>query len=693
MLRTSWRFGLTVAVVHAATIVAMGEPRLESLRSVYNAAPHSAFTDLIRFDNTFYTTFRTGSQHGVPALNQPGGVVQLLKSLDGSSWNSVASFSLGATNHDLRDPKLSVSPNGELMLLATDVPHAGSGGIRKSYTWTSTDGTNWSTPTAAMADAGWLWRTEWNPATNFSYGISYNTNSTRLNVSTNGLNYGTVVSPLTEGNEAVMLFLEDGTTAALVRREGAGAQIGTSTNLTDWTFRDTGQFVGGPDMIRIPDGRIVVGGRFLDNFTTNPRMSLGYLDLASGTIEEFLELPSGGDTGYPGLAWHEDKLWVSYYSSHIGSKASIYLATVSFDDTPQLFSDSFARADGADPINSIGAGESGGFSYIERGNTASQAIPLGTAQISNNRLLVTGSQVGTPTNSATGGVYLAGIDQADLSLSVDLGFALAGPAPSGVAGSDSNRFNNTALLMLRSREGQNFGSNNPLENGLIAIEIGPNGDLLIREQTGAGTSGLSTVQSSFNYFTNASATREPLPGVLPLTWGTGSFDTNQNGYLDGDETVKVRALLDATSLRVFLNDLQYGPTFTLSQTSAAAGQINGVGLHKNRLGSTGGFVNQVVSYILLDNLEISSNVTVSGDFDGSGTVDGRDFLAWQRGTSPNPLSAEDLADWQQAFGASQVTSTLAVPEPVHSFYSLAIWMMVAHATRKVRGGFGSTATL
>jgi hypothetical protein len=30
-----------------------------------------------------------------------------------------------------------------------------------------------------------------------------------------------------------------------------------------------------------------------------------------------LRLPSGGtDTGYPGMVWHDNKLWVSYYSAH-----------------------------------------------------------------------------------------------------------------------------------------------------------------------------------------------------------------------------------------------------------------------------------------------------------------------------------------------------------------------------------------
>jgi hypothetical protein len=40
----------------------------------------------------------------------------------------------------------------------------------------------------------------------------------------------------------------------------------------------------------------------------------------------------------------------------------------------------------------------------------------------------------------------------------------------------------------------------------------------------------------------------------------------------------------------------------------------------------------------------------SADFDNDGDVDGRDFLRWQRGDSPNPLSSGDLALWQEQYG-------------------------------------------
>ena len=68
-----------------------------------------------------------------------------------------------------------------------------------------------------------------------------------------------------------------------------------------------------------------------------------------------------------------------------------------------------------------------------------------------------------------------------------------------------------------------------------------------------------------------------------------------------------------------------------------------------------------IDYITPPTLPDSS---LPGDFDGDGDADGRDFLAWQRGESPSPLSAADLADWQAAYnGGALSASATAVPEP------------------------------
>jgi hypothetical protein len=56
-------------------------------------------------------------------------------------------------------------------------------------------------------------------------------------------------------------------------------------------------------------------------------------------------------------------------------------------------------------------------------------------------------------------------------------------------------------------------------------------------------------------------------------------------------------------------------------------------------------------------------VGTPGDFDSDGDVDGRDFLVWQRGDSPSPLSAADLSDWQTNYGSGPLGALAAVPEP------------------------------
>ncbi|TWU26017.1 metallophosphoesterase [Bythopirellula polymerisocia] len=56
---------------------------------------------------------------------------------------------------------------------------------------------------------------------------------------------------------------------------------------------------------------------------------------------------------------------------------------------------------------------------------------------------------------------------------------------------------------------------------------------------------------------------------------------------------------------------------------------------------------------------------IAGDFDEDGDVDGNDFLVWQRGGSPNELSAEDLLAWDTNYGLAAsllATGTTMVPE-------------------------------
>lgn len=57
--------------------------------------------------------------------------------------------------------------------------------------------------------------------------------------------------------------------------------------------------------------------------------------------------------------------------------------------------------------------------------------------------------------------------------------------------------------------------------------------------------------------------------------------------------------------------------------------------------------------------------TIAGDFNNDKSVDGADFLRWQRGQSPTPLSQADLNVWRSNFGQSLLSlpTISSIPEP------------------------------
>lgn len=68
----------------------------------------------------------------------------------------------------------------------------------------------------------------------------------------------------------------------------------------------------------------------------------------------------------------------------------------------------------------------------------------------------------------------------------------------------------------------------------------------------------------------------------------------------------------------------------------------------------------------------------AGDFDGDGNVNGRDFLMWQRGGSPNPHSTTDLQLWQANYSISALQAVpLGVPEPTGLMLLLVSTLIVA----------------
>ena len=75
-------------------------------KKIWPGEPHSAFTDLERFQDKWYCAFRVGKGH---AGKGDHGRIRVIVSDDGESWRSSAL--LQTKGVDLRDAKLSVTPS------------------------------------------------------------------------------------------------------------------------------------------------------------------------------------------------------------------------------------------------------------------------------------------------------------------------------------------------------------------------------------------------------------------------------------------------------------------------------------------------------------------------------------------------------------------------------------------------------
>ncbi len=296
-------------------------PQLVSVRRIWDAGEHNAFTDLIRFKEQWWCTFREAGGHGGGTI----GKVRVIRSVDGETWESAAL--LDEDGIDLRDPKLSVMPDGRLMLLAGGSVYQGTEYLtRAPRVAFSADGRNWTPPRKLLAEDHWLWRATWHKGRAYSLSKMAEGRDPRrgfLYASADGIDWQWLDEWKIDGvSETTIRFMPDDEAIALIRPGWIGR---SRPPYSDWSFHKMKLRLGGPNFIRLPDGSLWASARrYGDSGATTVLARM-----APNRYTPLLTLPSGGDTSYPGLVWHDGLLWMSYYSSHEG-KTSIYLAKIRF---------------------------------------------------------------------------------------------------------------------------------------------------------------------------------------------------------------------------------------------------------------------------------------------------------------------------------------------------------------------------
>ncbi len=169
MLTRTTRAPIRIGMIATAVFVCAGklpaaQPQLVSVQKIWDQAKYNSFTDLARFGNRWYCTFRESDAHE----HGENGKVRVIVSGEGREWRSAGLFAVDG--RDLRDPKLSVTPDGRLMVITGACLYEDRKmKTRDSRVAFSNDGKKW-TPLATMqfkatdkhpTDGHWMWRVSW----------------------------------------------------------------------------------------------------------------------------------------------------------------------------------------------------------------------------------------------------------------------------------------------------------------------------------------------------------------------------------------------------------------------------------------------------------------------------------------------------------------------------------------------------
>ncbi len=296
---------------------------------IWSNNTYCAFTDLIWYNNKWYCVFREAESHA-----GTNGFLRLMESEDAKKWKVSTIFKMEGM--DIRDPKLFTGFKNELIVSAGVLNSARE---FENVLWKFNNASSsWSEPFYMSVKGNWLWRIT--REGNRMYSIGYTTRTTSASpVNTKISCYVTDENSfptfkllgseiLTDGcpSETSMNFI--GSKIYMVTRRDCDNK-NTWLGISDLSFSNVQWnnldiILQSPNMINTPHG-IYVSGRI---YTPGDKVGLFKLDTTKLKLDKVAELPSRLDTGYPGLVYEKDSLWISYYSTENERSRAIYLSAI-----------------------------------------------------------------------------------------------------------------------------------------------------------------------------------------------------------------------------------------------------------------------------------------------------------------------------------------------------------------------------
>ena len=309
-----------------------------SINKIYgDGNSYCAFTSLIKRNGTYYCAFREGKAHV-----SDDGVIRIMKSTNGKDWMLLTTISKELI--DLRDPNLSIMPDGKLLLVCGGYRSVGNSeyfirtlSAKEIYneTFSDMEEINITKLNTNYQHISWVWKVTWLQDTGYGiiYGNQDETESFRVSLvkTTDGKNFVIIkdFDIKSQPSEGRIRFTEDHTMIVLLRRGPLEkGMLGISKPpYIDWQWKELGVYLAGQDFI-IDDNRIVCVTRSSQD--TFEKTVIYWGDLY-GNFQWSYMLPTsglGGDTAYGGVIAEDNEYMISYYSMHETSKPSIYICKI-----------------------------------------------------------------------------------------------------------------------------------------------------------------------------------------------------------------------------------------------------------------------------------------------------------------------------------------------------------------------------